>query len=338
MIMDLVLGTGVLPDSIIRVGIRQLLRKRIKDTRKDFCLSQFITHLNGTPKIALSTDTSKDQHYEVPTAFYRDVLGPHLKYSSGFWQTPNDSLLDSEKQMLDLYCERAQLKNGQQILDLGCGWGSLSLYLAEKYPNSHITGLSHSITQRQHILSESKKRNLDNLTIITEDINTVEITQTFDRILSIELFEHMRNYNRLFERVSKWLCDEGFLFIHIFGHKELAYTFESKNADDWMGRYFFKDGIMPSKTLFQKAQSHFDIYDQWTVNGTHYQKTLEAWLEKMRANKQTLRPVFKAHYGSKSRQFWHYWELFFMACAELFGFNQGHEWQVYHYLMKKSHD
>ena len=335
--IDFLLSTGLLPDSVIRKGIRQLLKKRVKETEKNFCLDRFITQINASKGIALSTDVSKDQHYEVPTQFYQQVLGSKLKYSSGLWESDKDSLDNSEERMLELYCERAQLQNGQDILDLGCGWGSLSLYLAQKYPNSNITGLSHSITQRQHILQEAKRLNIHNIEIVTEDINHAQLSKQFDRILSVELFEHMRNYKRLFKKVSSWLKNDGFLFLHIFGHRELAYTFESKSSDDWMGRYFFKDGIMPSKDLFRKAQEHFSIDKEWTVNGTHYQKTLEAWLIRMRANKKELRSIFDAHYGKKSKLFWYYWEVFFMACAELFGFNDGNDWQVYHYLMKKSH-
>jgi cyclopropane-fatty-acyl-phospholipid synthase len=235
--------------------------------------------------------------------------------------------------MLDLYCQRAQLVDGQDILELGCGWGSLSLYLAQRYPSSRIVTVSNSSSQKEFIDGQIKALGLTNLTVITANIVDFSIAEKFDRIISIEMFEHLKNYEQMFERVSSWLKADGRLFIHIFTHRTCAYHYEDKNGDDWLTRTFFEGGTMPAEDLFLYFQKHLRIIDQWTVNGTHYGKTAEAWLAAMKANRAEVMQIMAATYGADMAVTkWSHWKVFFLACAELWNYKDGSEWTVSHYL------
>ncbi len=331
-----------LPDFIIREGIRRLLKQRLKDETKPTpdlqqkALLQLVDELKKSP-IAVHTQAANEQHYEVPTEFYKYCLGKHLKYSSGYWNETTHDINTSEHDMLELSCERANITNGQQVLELGCGWGSLSLFMAARYPQSQFTVVSNSRTQKLYIDAEAQQRGITNLTVITSDINTLHLTTTFDRIVSVEMFEHLRNYEELFKRIAAWLNPQGQLFVHIFTHKTLAYTFEVKDETDWMSRYFFTGGIMPSNNLFSYFNSHLTIRQQWTVSGLHYHKTSEAWLRNMDAHKEKIMPLFETTYGkTEALKWWVYWRIFYMACAELWGFNNGEEWMVQHYSFTKN--
>jgi cyclopropane-fatty-acyl-phospholipid synthase len=234
--------------------------------------------------------------------------------------------------MLQLYAERADLHDGQTMLDLGCGWGSLSLWLAARYPNSQIVGLSNSQNQRQFIMAEARRRGLSNLTIQTGNIVTYTADWTFDRILSVEMMEHMKNYAQLFEKLYGWLKPDGKLFVHIFTHRYLPYHFEDNGPNDWMTRYFFTGGTMPSHDLFLYFQQHLHLEAHWAVNGQHYEKTANAWLTNMDAHRAEIRPILADTYGPQQvDKWWHYWRIFFMACAELWGYQQGNAWLVSHY-------
>ena len=238
--------------------------------------------------------------------------------------------------LLELTCERAELRNGQDILECGCGWGSLSLFMARKFPESKITGVSNSATQKLFIDEEARKRGISNLTIVTADMNIFQATGKFDRIVSVEMFEHMRNYESLLEKLSGFLRLEGKMFIHIFTHHYLSYLYEVKNDSDWMAKYFFSGGIMPSDHLLLYFADHFKIQKHWRVNGIHYSKTSEAWLSKMDQHKKEIMPLLERTYGKdQAVRWWVYWRLFFMACAELFGYNSGEEWMVSHYLFER---
>jgi cyclopropane-fatty-acyl-phospholipid synthase len=342
-LLDTLLKTNLVPDSAIRWGIRRLLERKLametseKGNKVDDAVTHFANELRQLP-IAINTNDANTQHYEVPPEFYELVLGPRLKYSSGYFTRPENTLAEAEEAMLNLYVERAGITDGMRILDLGCGWGSLSLYLAERFPNATIVGLSNSTTQRPHILANAEKSGITNLSIRTANIsidNPAEFSeQPFDRIVSIEMFEHMKNYEALLGKLANWLTPEGKLFVHIFTHKNYAYHYEDGDATDWMTRYFFSGGTMPSDNLLSHFQKDLRLTQQWVVNGTHYQLTSEAWLANMDANKAKVWPLLEKTYGDAA-QWWAYWRTFFMACAELWGYDNGNEWRVCHYLFEK---
>ena len=335
------LRNHLVPDSLIRFGIRKLLHQRLQQeggfetARGEERKKSFIDQMKTSP-LALHTKEANEQHYEVPTEFYQKVLGHRLKYSSCLW-TPEVRDLDaSELAMLDLTTVRAGIQNGMDILELGCGWGSLSLYLAARFPGCRITSVSNSRTQKAYIDAEAVRAGLPNIKVITCDMNDFQAPETYDRIVSVEMFEHMRNYELLLNRVASWLKPDGRLFVHIFVHEKLAYPFETDGDNDWMARYFFTGGLMPSFDIFRHFEKDMKIEQDWKVNGQHYEKTLNAWLEKMDRQKHELVPLFRTTYGNEWKTWWMYWRIFFMACAELFGYHHGKEWYVGHYLLKKN--
>lgn len=341
--IDTLLKYGLLPDSVIRMGIRRLLAQRLRDEAQP-TEADLQRHLEGyvadlrTRAIAEQTVAANEQHYEVPAEFYQLCLGDRLKYSGCLFPQGDESLDQAEVAMLELYTERAQLVDGQSILDLGCGWGSLTLFLAERYPQSNITSVSNSHSQRAHIQGECERRRLTNVRVITGDINEVELpAAAFDRVLSIEMFEHMKNYERLLAKVAGALKDDGLLFVHIFTHHRLAYHFVSQGPSDWMARYFFTGGQMPSHDLLSRFNQDLTQIKDWQVNGTHYQKTAECWLENMDRHRERIMQLFAETYGpQQARKWWSYWRVFYMSCAELWGYREGHEWIVSHYLFQKT--
>jgi cyclopropane-fatty-acyl-phospholipid synthase len=338
---DKLIEQNKVPDFLLRKGIRNLLKQRLKDENKGNVEAQqahlmaMIDQLKAST-IAVNTADANQQHYEVPTKFYQYCLGKKLKYSSGYWKPGVTDIDTSEDNMLELTCQRAELVNGQQVLELGCGWGSLSLYMAAKYPKSTFKVVSNSRTQKMHIDLQAKERNITNLTVITADMNTFNIDEQFDRIVSVEMFEHMRNYQLLMKKVASFLKPGGKVFIHIFTHKEYAYLFEVKDDTDWMSKYFFTGGIMPSDDLLFYFNDDLAVEKHWHVNGTHYGKTSEAWLKNMDKHKAEIIPLFEETYGKdQALKWWVYWRIFYMACAELWNYNKGNEWIVSHYLFHK---
>lgn len=334
------LERDLIPDFLIRMAIRKNCKKRLRDEsvgdleKQQQKLMTLIDELRGSA-VAVQTQAANEQHYEVPTRFFQLALGKHLKYSSGYWEQ-GATLDQSEEAMLELTCLRAELKNGQVILECGCGWGSLSLFMAGKYPNSRITAVSNSKTQKNFIDSEASRRGLANLMVITADMNVFQAEDKFDRIISVEMFEHMRNYQTLMHRLAGFLQPGGKMFIHIFAHKSLSYLYEVKDESDWMSKYFFTGGIMPSDHLLLYFADDFKIEKHWRVSGSHYQKTAEAWLTNMDRNKVEVLRLFSATYGEQDKiKWWVYWRIFFMACAELWGYRRGEEWFVSHYLFQK---
>ena len=344
--VDEVVDRGLLPDPLLRRAIRSLLAKRLAKERaggpegRSERKRQLIESLRHSP-VAVHTDEANEQHYEVPTRFFELMLGPHLKYSSALWPRGVQTLPEAEAAMLRLPRERAELEDGQDVLELGCGWGSLTLWMAEHYPNSRITAVSNSSTQREKILKRAAERGLDNVRVLTCDVNVLGETEatadvvtsaSCDRVVSVEMFEHVRNYEQLLGRIASWLRPGGKLFVHIFSNREVAYPFDVGGGGDWMARHFFTGGLMPSHDLLLHFADELAIEDHWVVDGTHYAKTLEAWLVEMDRYEDEIMALFRDTYpADDARGWWHRWRLFNLACAELFAYDGGSEWHVSHH-------
>jgi cyclopropane-fatty-acyl-phospholipid synthase len=331
---------GVVPERVVRLGIRRLLRARLielgdGDAQTTAALAQaFIDAMRGAP-IALLPDKANEQHYEVPAAFFAAVLGGHRKYSSCYWPEGVNSLRDAEAAALHATCERAEIADGQSVLELGCGWGSLSLWMAERYRGAQITALSNSRSQREYIEAQARARGLSNLRVITRDINVFDTAERFDRIVSVEMFEHLRNWPLAFARVARWLQPGGRFFMHVFAHRGAPYAFVERDASDWMSRHFFAGGMMPSDDLALHFQDDLRLLQRWRWDGTHYQRTAQAWLRNMDDHRETLMPLIDNVYSPDGDVWWMRWRLFFMSVEELFGFEGGQRWWVSHYLFEK---
>ncbi|KAJ3019757.1 hypothetical protein HKX48_001815 [Thoreauomyces humboldtii] len=327
---------GVVPDFLVRRGIRHLLSRRVAQLSSADKVG-YIKGLKTREAIADNTKEANEQHYEVPTEFFKLCLGERMKYSCCLFEDGANTLDQAEVKMMELYAERAGLVDGMSVLDLGCGWGSLTLFLAERFPNSKITGLSNSTGQRESILETAAARGFSNVEIITADINDHQMDRTFDRIFSIEMFEHMKNYSALFTKISKWIAPEtGRLFVHVFAHQSTPYDFKTEDDNSWMARYFFTGGTMPSEDLFLWFQQEVEVLDRWTVNGQNYAQTSEEWLRLMDSNKAKAMPILSKAYGEESANMWFQrWRVFYLSVAELFNYNAGKEWVVVHYLFKR---
>ncbi|GAB3737337.1 cyclopropane-fatty-acyl-phospholipid synthase family protein [Luteimonas pelagia] len=333
---------GLLPDALLRLGMRRLCAQRLAEESAggpDAQAARFaeqLAALQASP-LAIETDAANRQHYALPPAFFAQCLGPRFKYSSCYYPTGGETLAEAEDAMLALTCERADLADGQSILELGCGWGSLTLWMAERYPAARITAVSNSRLQRTHIEAACRSRGLANVRVITEDVNRLELAaDAYDRVVSVEMFEHVRNHARLLGNIARWLRPGGALFVHIFCHRTLLYPYETGGDDNWMGRHFFTGGIMPSADMLAFFQRDLRLERRWLVDGTHYARTANHWLANQDARRDAVLPVLADAYGTDGARLWHQrWRMFWMACAELFGYAGGREWMVGHYRFKK---
>jgi len=332
---------GLLPDWVVRQGIRSLLRSRAGILGRQSPCEQleanqrFLDSMRSAP-VALVPDKANEQHYEVPAAFFEEVLGPRRKYSCCYYPESVHGLAQAEEAALALTCERAGIQNGMKILELGCGWGSLTLWTAEQFPAAHLTAVSNSHSQREFIQQTCTERGIGNVTVITSDMNEFAPPDTgFDRVVSVEMFEHMRNWPELLRRIACWLSPDGRLFVHVFCHKTRVYAYAVRDETDWMAREFFTGGIMPSDDLMLHCQEELVVEKRWRLDGLHYHKTSEAWLANLdRRHAEVLRLLSQTYGGGEARRWLQRWRIFFMACSELFAYNRGREWWVAHYLLK----
>ena len=324
---------GWIPDFLLRIAVKFISKARIKKSSSFSEKLDVLSSLRDGP-IAELTPFANKQHYEVPPAFFEKVLGSKLKYSCSLFSDNHKSLNDAETEMLKTYIERANIRSKQEILDLGCGWGSFSLYAAQKFSNSNFTAVSNSDEQINFIKSKIQELGLTNLLALKQDINQLNLNKKFDRIVSIEMFEHMRNYKNLLQRLSNLMTDDGLLFVHIFCHRQSAYFYEIKNQWDWMTKYFFTGGIMPSKDIFEFFDEDLTVAESWEINGKHYSKTSKSWLKNIDKNSKIVKQILNQHYDEKNIWF-NRWRIFFLACEEFFKINDGKEWFVSHYLLEK---
>lgn len=334
---------GMVPDAVLRAGIRRLCAQRLHEVTEGGVhaqqqrTQQLIDQLRRAP-IAIHTDAANAQHYELPAAFFQFCLGRRLKYSSCYYPTGNETLDEAETAMLELYGQRAELADGQHILELGCGWGSLTLWMAERYPRARITAVSNSHAQRAYIQTQCLRRGIVNVEVITCDVNVLALqSQRYDRCVSVEMFEHIRNHEMLLARIAGWLRPGGKLFVHIFANRHVAYPFETAGTDNWMGRHFFTGGLMPATDTLLWFQRDLQIEQSWLVDGTHYQRTANHWLANQDSHRKEVLRVFAQAYGAPQAELWcQRWRMFWMSCAELFGYAQGQEWLVAHYRFARN--
>jgi cyclopropane-fatty-acyl-phospholipid synthase len=332
---------GLVPDGAVRLGIRRLLRQRLTELHSgdveasSRMMEAFLGEMRRAP-LALLPGKANEQHYELPAEFFCAVLGARRKYSCCWWPDGVETLDQAEVAALAETCARAGLADGQRILELGCGWGSLSLWMAERLPHARITAVSNSLSQRAHIESEAAARGLRNLEVLTCDFNDFDTGERFDRVISVEMFEHLRNWPQAFANVARWLGKEGRFFMHVFAHREAPYAFEPRDASDWMSRHFFSGGMMPGDDLALRCQDDLRVIGRWRWNGRHYARTAAAWLEQMDSRREALMPLFGRIYGAhEAALWWMRWRLFFMSVEELFAHAQGGQWWVSHYLFEK---
>lgn len=332
---------GLIPDSLLRLGIRRLCAQRLRQESSggvDAQARRMEVRLRQLRQsaVAIHPEAANAQHYELPARFFALCLGPRMKYSGCYYPCGNETLAAAEEAMLELYCERAQLADGQDILELGCGWGSLTLWMAERYPAARITAVSNSSGQRRHIEAQCHERALANVRVLTRDVNHLALEAgRFDRCVSVEMFEHLRNYDTLMSRIAAWLRPEGKLFVHVFAHRTLMYPFETGGADNWLGRHFFTGGMMPAADTLLRFQSHLRLRERWLLDGAHYRRTANHWLQRQDRHRGEVLAVLRESYGDRAALWLNRWRIFWMACAELFGYDQGRQWLIAHYLFER---
>lgn len=337
-----VVDRGLLPDAVLRAVVRERVRRKLAQERRGGVdarserMRAFVEARRKGP-ITVHPDAANAQHYEVPTAFYELILGPRLKYSAAWWPPGVDHLAAAEDAMLDLTCRRAGVADGQRILELGCGWGSLSLWMAERFPGAEIVAVSNSATQRAHIERRAAEVGVANLSVLTTDVADLQPDGRFDRVVSVEMLEHVRNHGELLERIARWLEPDGRMFAHVFSHRDLAWSFEHDVATDWTARWFFTGGIMPSDDLLPRVTTDLVEVDRWRLSGTHYERTLNAWLDRLDEHVEEVTAVLAATHGAGQADAWrHRWRLFLLASAELWGYRGGDDFGVTHHLFARA--
>ncbi|MBW9061038.1 class I SAM-dependent methyltransferase [bacterium M00.F.Ca.ET.194.01.1.1] len=326
---------AALNDSVTLAGIDMLCartKRRLAKIPPD-AEAAFAADMAKFP-VASHTDEANRQHYEVPAEFFALVLGAQRKYSCCYYPHNQTSLDEAETAALAETVDHAELEDGMDILELGCGWGSLSLYMAARFPNARITSVSNSASQRESILGRARERGLSNLSVVTADMNDFATGDHFDRVVSVEMFEHMSNWQVLFERVRAWLKPDGKFFLHVFNHRSRSYRFDHNNPADWIARHFFTGGIMPAFDLPHRFSRVLTVEREWNWPGSHYRRTALAWLENFDREIGHIRPILQRVYGADARLWERRWRLFFLATAGLFGHEDGNVWGVGHYLMK----
>jgi cyclopropane-fatty-acyl-phospholipid synthase len=335
------LYTNLIPDFLLRPVLRQLIHRNITRLEAlefptlERLRRRLLRKLERSP-IAIQTDLPNVQHYEVPPGFFELVLGRRMKYSCCYWARGITTLDEAEERMLELTCQRAGLEDGMRVLDLGCGWGSLTLWIAEHYPNCLVRAVSKSQDQVDIITSRARDQGLQNLNAHVVDANELDLEGGFDRVFSIEMFEHMKNYRRLMTTISRMLEPRGRLFVHIFSHRQFAYEFQAEDESNWMAQTFFTGGTMPSDDLLLHYQDDLRLIDHWRISGQHYAQTLRAWLENMDRQKSGVQAVLADAYGpNQVKRWWVNWHLFFLACEATWGYRRGREYIVSHYLFEK---
>lgn len=332
---------SLIPNAIVRHGIRRVLAQRLREERAragsdlEAQLTAFVETMHSSP-VAESPRAANEQHYELPAEFFQTILGPQLKYSCCLWADGDDDLASAEERMLALSSERAGIVDGMDLLDLGCGWGSLALWVARRHPRCRVVAVSNSSSQGDFIRGRCADEGLANVTVQTADMNDFDSADRFDRVVSVEMFEHIRNWPALFARIGRWLRPEGAFLLHVFCHRELAYRYSDQGVADWMARNFFTGGIMPSADLPLRIPSPLRVAGQWRVAGLHYSRTLESWLERMDSQRARLMPLFREVYGGGASRWFERWRMFFMACSESFRYRCGTEWFVSQYLLRPS--
>jgi cyclopropane-fatty-acyl-phospholipid synthase len=299
---------------------------------REALVNRLIEALKQSP-VALTPEAANRQHYELPPELFTIILGPYRKYSCCLWEPGTDSLKDAECTMLELTCQRAEIRDGMKILDLGCGWGALSIWVASRYPGTAVTAVTNSMQQAEFIATNAASMDIPNLQVVHADVQNYQTDASFDRVVSIEMFEHVRNFAVLLRRIAGWMNKTGRLFVHHFCHRDFPYTMEADDPRDWMARHFFTGGLMPSADLLARFQDDLQVSSSWTVSGLHYARTLRTWLENMDACRDEVMVVMRGHYGMNDARMWfNRWRMFFMACEELFAYRDGTEWFVVHHL------
>jgi cyclopropane-fatty-acyl-phospholipid synthase len=326
-----------LPDIVIRAAIQRLCSRtatRLASGNAESDAS-FAEEM-AARQLAEYTDEAGAQHHEVPQAFFAKVLGPNRKYSSCFYKEPESTLQEAEEESLRQTVEHADLHDGQSILELGCGWGSLSLWMARQFPHAQVIAVSNSNPQRIYIEGEAASRSLKNLRVIAQDINLFDPQQQFDRIVSVEMFEHMMNWRELMMRVQSWLKPDGRFFLHIFTHRTGAYRFDPRDKEDWVAQHLFTGGVMPSHHLIRQYADLFEVEKEWRWSGTHYQRTAQGWLANFDSHRGEIDDILRPVYGRDTSLRMRRWRWFFLATAGLFGYAGGSEWGVSHYRLRVS--